>query len=189
MESVRHSQIGQLRRCVVSANFVNIRLGRSVSRAKPRLRILAGSGRRCYVSAMKVPPLLAVVAATAATIFAASGAQAQQRSIGGGFRSPPPTHGGGMHGRHRFFVPFVYERQDPVIIQREVVREVPVVVEPPPPPPPPREPYVVGKSYTSLPSGCMKLIEGGASYYLCSGDWYRQVGSGSAVKYKAVAKS
>ena len=160
------------------------------SPGQARLRILAGLGHRCYVSAMKVPHLLAVGAAAAAMIFAASGAEAQQRSIGGGMRSPPPAHGGGMHGNHRFVLPFfVYERQDPVIIQREVVREVPVVVEPPPPPPPPREPYVIGKSYTSLPSGCMKMIEDGASYFLCSGEWYRQVGSGSAVKYKAVAKS
>ena len=33
----------------------------------------------------------------------------------------------------------------------------------------------------------MKLIDGGVSYYHCSGEWYRQVGSGSAVQYKAVA--
>jgi len=40
--------------------------------------------------------------------------------------------------------------------------------------------------YDSLPSPCMKMIEDGASYYHCSGEWYLQVGSGSAVEYKAV---
>jgi hypothetical protein len=34
----------------------------------------------------------------------------------------------------------------------------------------------------------MKMIEDGASYYLCSGEWYRQLGSGSAATYKAVAQ-
>ena len=155
----------------------------------PRVRILADLGHRCYGSAMKAPHLLGVGAAAAVLIFAASGAEAQQRPIGGGLRSPPPAHGGGMHGKHRFFLPFYFvQREDPVIIQREVVREVPVVVEPKPPPPPPREPYVIGKSYASLPSGCMKLIEDGASYYLCSGEWYRQVGGDGAVKYEAVAQ-
>ena len=96
-------------------------------------------------------------------------------------------HGGGF-GHQGFFIPYFVERQAPVIIEREVVREVPVVVEPPPPPPPPREPYVIGKSYASLPGGCMKMIEGGASYYLCSGEWYRQVGSSRAATYKAIAQ-
>ncbi len=162
---------------------------RLASHGEARRRILAGLGHRCYVGAMKAPHLLAVGAAAAALIFAASEAEAQQRPIGGGFRNPLPAHGGNMHGRHRFFLPFFVGDRETVIIEREVVREVPVVVEPPPPPPPPREPYVIGKSYSSLPSGCMKMIEDGASYYVCSGEWYRQVGSGSAVKYKAVAKS
>ena len=139
---------------------------------------------------MKAPHLLALGAATAVLIFAASGAEAQQGSIGGGPRNPFPGNGGGMHGNHVLFVPFYYvERQAPVVIEREIVREVPVVAEPPPPKPPPREPYVIGKSYASLPpSGCMKLIEDAVSYYMCSGEWYRQVGNGSAVTYKAVAK-
>lgn len=155
--------------------------------------MLAGPGYRCYVGAMHIPQLLAMGAATVAVlVFAASAAEAERRPIGGGLRSPPPAHHGEMHGKHGghpVFVPFfVVERQAPVIIEREVVREVPVVVEPPPPPPPPREPYVIGKSYASLPGGCMKLIEETVSYYLCSGEWYRQVGSGRAAKYKAVAK-
>jgi hypothetical protein len=139
---------------------------------------------------MKASHLLALGAATAALIFAASGAEAQQGSIGPAPRNPRPGNGGGMHGNHGSFVPFFFvERQAPVVIEREVVREVPVVAEPPPPKPPPREPYVIGKSYASLPpSGCMKLIEDAVSYYMCSGEWYRQVGNGSAVTYKAVAK-
>ena len=138
---------------------------------------------------MKAPHLLAVGTATAASlIFAASGAEAQQRPIGGGFRNPLPANGSGMHDRHRFYLPFFVGDRETVIIEREVVREVPVVVEPAPPPPPPREPYVIGKSYASLPGGCMKMIEEGASYYLCSGEWYRQVGGGSAAKYRAVAQ-
>jgi hypothetical protein len=134
---------------------------------------------------MKAPHFL-VVGTAAAVIFAASAAEAQY--LGG---VPPrsfPGHGG-MHGTHGFFYPFVFvEQQPPVIIEREVVRKEPVVVEPPPPPPPPRKPYKIGASYSTLPSGCMKLIEEGVSYYLCSGEWYRQVGSGSGVTYKAVAK-
>ena len=31
-----------------------------------------------------------------------------------------------------------------------------------------------------------KMIEDGASYFHCSGEWYRQAGSGSAVTYTAV---
>ena len=133
---------------------------------------------------------LVLTAAMAALLFAASAAEAQARSPVGGFRGPPPSHHGGMHGRHgsAFFIPFLVERQAPVVIEREVVREVPVVVEPPPPPSPPRKPYVLGRSYASLPGGCMKMIEGAASYYLCSGEWYRQVGSGRSATYKAVAQ-
>jgi hypothetical protein len=134
---------------------------------------------------MKALHLLALVS----MLCAASGAQAQQRSMGGGPRTSPSTHHGGMHGRHGVFVPVFLVEREPVIIEREVVREVPVVVEPPPPPPSPREPYVIGKSYATLPpSGCMKMIEGAASYYLCSGEWYEKVSSGGAVTYKAVAK-
>lgn len=137
---------------------------------------------------MKAPHLLAVGAAAVAMTLAASAAEARQRPVPGEVRSPPPAQTHGMHGKPRFFFPFFVAGRETVIIEREVVREVPVAVEPPPPPPPPRESYAIGKSYASLPSGCMKLIEDGASYYLCSGEWYRQVGSGGAVKYKAVAK-
>ena len=130
----------------------------------------------------------AAAAAAAMLISTASPAEARQRPIGGEFRTPPRGHHHGTHGKHRFFIPFFIVQREPVIIEREVVREVPVVVEPPPPPPPPRKPYRIGASYASLPGGCMKLIEGGASYFLCSGEWYRQIGSGSAATFKAVAK-
>jgi hypothetical protein len=181
-----------LRRCVVSANFVNIRVGRWAATShlpgRPACASSPVPAIGAIKGAMKAPNLLAVGAAAAAMIFAASGAEAQQRPIGGAMRNPLPANGSGMHDRHRFFLPFFWvEREGPVIIEREVVREVPVVVEPKPPAPP-REPYKIGASYASLPGGCMKLIEDGASYYLCSGEWYRQVGGGSAVKYKAVAR-
>lgn len=144
---------------------------------------------------MTAPSLLAMGAAAVA-MLSASGAEAQQpHMIGGGPRSPPPGspgrfHGGGFHGGQGFFFPFYFEREVPVIVEREVVREVPVVVEPPPPPPPPRKPYRIGASYASLPGGCMKSIEDGgrSTFYLCSGDWYQQVGSGSGATYKAVAR-
>jgi len=147
---------------------------------------------------MKALSLLVAGAATAVAM--ASTAEAQQRSMGGAPRGPTLAnhagmhagmHGGmhgGLHGGQGVFIPYYVERE-PVVIEREIVREVPVVAEPPPPKPPPREPYVIGKSYASLPpSGCMKLIEDAVSYYMCSGEWYRQVGNGSAVTYKAVAK-
>ena len=149
---------------------------------------------------MKAPHLLAFGAAAAVMLSAASGAEAQQRPIGGGPRNWIPGNGGGMqgmhgrhgiHGRGGFFLPLFWDDRDhPVIIEKEVVKEAPVAAPPPAAAPPKRESYAIGKSYDSLPpQGCMKLIENGASYYLCSGEWYRQIGSGSAVKYKAVAKS
>ncbi|HEU4498410.1 MAG TPA: hypothetical protein VFR60_03650 [Sphingomicrobium sp.] len=137
---------------------------------------------------MKPLPLLAMSAAMSALlVLAPATAQAGSRGVGSGFRHlppPPPVHGGHFIG---FPGVFVVEREVVQVIEREVVREDPP--PPPEPPPPPREPYVIGKSYDSLPGGCMKMIEEGASYYLCSGEWYRQVGSGSGVKYKAVKKA
>jgi hypothetical protein len=44
---------------------------------------------------------------------------------------------------------------------------------------------VIGASYASLPGGCMKMIEEGASYYYCGGgEWYKQTGK----LYRAVAR-
>ena len=139
---------------------------------------------------MKVPHLRAVSAAVSALlILAASGADAQ-RIPAGGFRSAPPSHHG-MHGFKGGFFPFFpYEREVVYVVEREVVRddppaEKPAAVEPPAPP---RKPFVIGRSYSSLPGGCMKLIDEGVSYYNCSGEWYRQVGAGRGAQYKAVAQ-
>jgi hypothetical protein len=82
---------------------------------------------------------------------------------------------------------WVVEREVPVIVEKEVVREVPVPVAPVPPPVP-RKPYVIGASYASLPPSCMKMIEEGVSFYYCDGDWYRQVGSGRSTTYRAVSR-
>lgn len=77
-----------------------------------------------------------------------------------------------------------------VVVEEEAARPIaeeprPAVPPPPPPPPaPPRKPYALGKSYASLPGGCMKLIDAGVSYYKCGAEWYRQDGS----QYKAVAQ-
>jgi len=139
--------------------------------------------------------LLAISAAVAALpVFAAAQAEAQQRAVAWGPRnnfsgnanhfSPEGRHGG-FHGNGGGFGGvFVVEREVPVIVEREVVREVPVVVQPVAPPPP-RKPYVIGNSYASLPGGCMKMIEDGVSYYYCSGgEWYKQTGK----LYRAVAR-
>lgn len=137
---------------------------------------------------MKMLHQLALSAVLSAVlIFAASEADAQSRVVIGGWSGPPRHGGGGLHGKHGFGGFFAFPGY---VVEREVVhvieREVPVELPPPPeePPPPPREPYVLGKTYASLPGGCMKMIEEGASFYLCSGEWYRQVGK----QYKAVAQ-
>ena len=144
---------------------------------------------------MKPLHLLAVSAAMAAlSMVAATEAYAQQRTVSGP-RITLPSHANhfsweGHHGFHGGT--FIVEREIPVIVEREVVREVAVT----PPPTPPhqgegrkRKPYVIGGTYVSLPpQGCMKMIEDGASYYFCSGEWYRQLGTGRAAKYRAVAK-
>ena len=97
----------------------------------------------------------------------------------------PGFHHGGRHGFHGGAV-FVIQRD--LVIEREIVREVPAdEAAADPPPPAPRKPYVIGRSYSSLPGGCMKLIDGGKSYFLCSGEWYRQV-RGSGGPYLAVAE-
>ena len=91
---------------------------------------------------------------------------------------PPPHHDRGFPGF------FVYERDYEPVVEREIIREVPAPA-PPAPPPPPRKPYVVGRTYDALPGGCMKLIQDGGSYYLCSGEWYRPLGGG---RYLAIAQ-
>lgn len=136
---------------------------------------------------VKYAHIIALGAAAAALlVFAAPQADAQNRTYGP--RNNIPSHGGGMdHG----FVNglggvWVVEREVPIVIEREVVKEVPVPVTVTPPEP--RKPYVIGASYDSLPGGCMKLIEEGTSFYYCDGGWYRQVGEGRSASYKAVAR-
>jgi hypothetical protein len=120
----------------------------------------------------------------AACALATIPASAQSRGVGGGFRYLPPAP---VANGPFFGFPGVYVIERVHVIEREVVKEVPAAPPPkPPPPPPPRKPYVIGASYDTLPSGCMKMIENGASFYLCSGEWYRQVGSESGTTYKAV---
>lgn len=100
----------------------------------------------------------------------------------GAFRQLPGRHGFGGFGG--FFPGFYYEREYVPVVEREIIREVPAPAAPAAPAKE-RKPYVPGRTYDSLPEGCMKLIQDGASYFQCSGDWYRQVGSG---QYKAVAQ-
>lgn len=130
---------------------------------------------------------LHLLAMSVALMALSATAQAGPRGVGGGFRHLPPPPPPLFHGGFIGFPVWGVEREVHVI-EREVIREVPVpvVVEPPPPP---RKPYKLGASYDSLPTPCMKMIEDGASYYHCSGEWYRQIGSGSAVTYRAVKKA
>jgi len=138
----------------------------------------------------------------------ASDAAAQQRAASGARISFPSQANlfswERGHGFKRGFGGvFVVEQQVPVIVEREA-----------PPPPaavpsgrvepsggrsasghseqaqggakaPPRKPYVIGSTYASLPGGCMKLIDGGVSYYYCDGEWYRQVGDAN---YRAIKR-
>jgi hypothetical protein len=131
---------------------------------------------------MKLLPLLIL-----GTVISALGNAADARSpgVGSGFRHSPPPQPPIADGFLGFPGVYVVERVQ--VIEREVVKEAP----PPPPPaepaPPPRKPYAIGESYSSLPSPCMKMIQDGASYYHCSGEWYRQVSGGKDGPYLAVA--
>ena len=147
---------------------------------------------------MKTLHLMAASAVMSAVlIFAAAEVDAQQRAVGGVARNNFSGHSnnfswegghGGRHGRGHGFGGgvWVVERDVPVIVEREVVREVPVAV--PTPPAEPRKPYVIGASYASLPGGCMKLIEDGTSFFYCDGEWYRQVGAGRSASYTAIQR-
>ena len=136
---------------------------------------------------MKALHLTAVTAAMCALLALAPGpAGAEQRPVIAPLYSPPPPQGG-MHGFHHFSPGFlIYRDYVPVYVHDDARDDLPPpAAVPPPPPPAPRKPYVIGRSYSSLPpQGCLKLIQDGASYYGCSGEWYRQVGAG----YQAVAQ-
>src|SRR4029453_14917638 len=93
----------------------------------------------------------------AALIFAAREAGAQDRPVGGVPRnnfhshsnhfSWEGGHGGfrdGFHGGFGGGGVWIVDREVPVYVEKEVVREVPGGVEPPAPTPP-RETYVLGK--------------------------------------------
>jgi hypothetical protein len=151
---------------------------------------------------MKPLHLMAMSAAASALLVLPSAeADAQTRPVvSGGLRITPhsPSHlfswergHGGFHGG--FGNVWIVEQQVPVFVEREVVKEAP----PPQAVPLPqnsgggdkRKPYVIGKTYASLPGGCMKVVEQAASYYFCGGgEWYRQMGSGRGVSYKAVKR-
>lgn len=133
---------------------------------------------------MKPVHLLGLSAAMSMLLIcaAAKTADAQPPPVGGGPRHlPPPPAGGPILG---FPGVYVVEREVVRIVEREIVREEPKAPVAAAAPPPPRQPYAIGNSYSSLPGGCMKLIQDGVSYYHCSGEWYRQMGA----SYKAIAK-
>jgi hypothetical protein len=107
-----------------------------------------------------------------------------------GYPTAPAPAEGGMRGHHGFGRggSVIIIEQPPVIVEREVVREVPVAPPAPPPPAPaPRKAHVLGRTYASLPPGCMKMIERGAVYFRCSGLWYREVRDEGGGRYRAVA--
>ena len=102
---------------------------------------------------------------------------------------PPQTGGRGSRGfgHHHGSNGVVVFFDEPEAVQYVVVHDQPPEPAPPAPPPPappkPREPYAIGRTYNSLPGGCLKMVQGGRSYFRCREGWYRQVGS----RYRAVA--
>jgi hypothetical protein len=140
---------------------------------------------------MKRIHLMAMCAATAGL---ASVADAQSRPVGGGPRITFPSQsnlfswerGHGFHGGFGGGV-WIVEREVPVVVKVETPAPPPSAKSDGPPPRSgeERKPYVIGASYASLPGGCMKMIEEGASYYYCGGgEWYKQTGK----LYRAVAR-
>jgi len=98
--------------------------------------------------------------------------------------------GGFQHGfNHGFNGGFFFYERDyvPVVVQEARDDKPADPPAAPAPPPEPRKPYVIGRSYSSLPGGCMKLLEDGISYFNCSGRWYREVSGGGDAQYRAVA--
>ena len=137
---------------------------------------------------MKASHLLAM---TALLALAATGAGAQRLEVGGSWSPPPRHHGGHFPGHGRGFDGgfLAIDREVVYVIEKEAETEEKPAAVAPPPPPPPRKPYVIGDSYSSLPGGCMKLIEGGEAYYYCDGEWYRQLRAGRDAQYLAVARN
>ena len=146
---------------------------------------------RLTVAAMSVLLALAPAGASAQVLPGGTlaGPLYPQPGSGSLFPTPIPPQtgmrGGGHGGHHRgfgtggfFFYDQPYVVHDVVVVHDQPAAQ-PVVAEPPPPP---RAPWVLGRIYASLPGSCLKMIEGGGTYFLCSGDWYREVGR----EYKAV---
>ena len=140
--------------------------------------------RRKSASVNAIRPLATLIVA----LVTASPAAAQQAGTLIPRTPPPPPqsviHGTFDGGHHHGFGGGGFL----LVPETEVVHDVVVVHDeaaeaPPPPPPEPRDPYVIGRTYPSLPGGCLKMVQGGSSYFHCSEGWYRQVGS----LYRAVA--
>ena len=160
---------------------------------------------------MKTFRLAAAIAAGFGVLaLAPAGGLAQPVTVGGVLSPPIPGPGSGSlyptpiprqgmvrgsrdgvhRGLRRGFGGTVFLYEEPEVVHDVyVVHDEPAAAaEPPPsalapPPPAPREPYVIGRTYGSLPGGCLKMVEGGASYFHCSEGWYRQVGT----QFRAVA--
>ena len=155
---------------------------------------------------MKGLHLLGISAVMSALLIvsAAAEADAQRQPAGSGPRNPISTGGGqsgpsdlgkqdgrgDRDGRGRKRVGDVWIIDEDVVEVVEVEKEAkPAAAAAAAPAAAPvaekREPYKIGNSYSSLPSGCMKLIQDGASYYFCSGgEWYQKVDG----QYLAVAQ-
>ena len=150
---------------------------------------------------------LAALGAAAFALLAPAGAGAQLGTVGGNLPPviPGPGHGslypnsippqpnmgafnrGIRHGGNGGV--FIIEDREYIPVIHEVAPEAPPSPPAAPAPlPEPRKPYALGRSYSSLPGGCMKMIQDGSSYYYCDGEWYRQLGEGHSAQYKAVAR-
>ena len=138
------------------------------------------------IQGMKGLHLLALNAAFSALLILAATQQAgAQRAPSGGGQMGDVGHRDRGHKR----VGDVFLIDQDVVEVVEVEKAAPAAAPAAPPAAEPatapekREPYKIGRSYASLPGGCMKMIEDGASYYFCGGEeWYQLVGG----KYKAV---
>jgi hypothetical protein len=155
-------------------------------KAAPPLAVQPPGCRCAGVKALHLPA--AVAAGFALLVPAPASAGAQQAPPVALFSPPPPARHGGMRGFHRFHGGFFIVPETEIVHDVVVVHDQPAEEAAPPAPPPPRKPYVIGRSYSSLPGTCMKMVDRGATYFHCSGEWYRQVRGGSGALYKAVAR-
>lgn len=138
---------------------------------------------------MRAPHLAVVSAAMSALMLPAGNADAGGvAGLGNMQVSQPRVPHGHMRGfGHGFGGGFIIVEPE-AVHDLVVVHDAPADPSPPPAPPPPaRKPFVLGRTYSSLPGGCMKMIDRGISFYQCSGEWYRQVSGGRDGSYLAVA--